>query len=188
MTTAGAITVHFVRHGETAGNAERRFQMPETPLSEVGLAQAAAVADTLAASTSPTVLLASDYTRARQTAEIIGGRLKLGVQDEPALRERNFGIARGRLYSEVGEETMAVWRDPHVRIEQGESWADVYERVGRFLDALRAGPPAREMVLVTHGGSMNIALWYLAGKTIDAFELAPLENCALRTVVIENGQ
>ena len=126
--------------------------------------------------------------RARQTAEIIGARLKLAVRDEPALRERNFGIVRGRLYSEVGEETMATWRDPHMRIEQGESWADVYERVGRFIEALRAAPPASEMVLVTHGGSMNIALWYLAGKAIDEFELAPLENCALRTIVIEKGQ
>ena len=181
------MTLHFVRHGETAWNAERRFQMPETPLSETGLAQAAAVAETLAASTSPTVLLASDYTRARQTAEIIGGRLNLAVRDEPALRERNFGIVRGRLYSDVGEETIATWRDPHVRIEQGESWADVYERVGRFIDALRKAPPAGELVLVTHGGSMNVALWYLAGKSIDSFELAPLENCALRSVVVPAG-
>ncbi len=43
---------------------------------------------------------------------------------------------------------------------------------------------AREMTSVTHGGSMNIALAYLEGKSIADFVLVSLENCALRTVVI----
>ncbi len=178
------LTLHFVRHGETAGNAERRFQWPDTPLSEQGLAQAAAVAETLRETTSATALLSSDYRRTMQTAEAIGARTGLAIVEEPALRERNFGIARGQLYADIGEELLKLWKEPHFRIEQGESWADVYVRVGAFLDALRASPPARELILVTHGGAMSVALSLLDGTPIDRFEVLALENCAVRTVVV----
>ena len=130
-------------------------------------------------------IFASDYSRTLQTAAAISKRLGLPVIEEPALRERNFGYARGQLYADIGEETMALWRDPHFRIDQGESWADVRVRVARFLDGLRASPPADELILVTHGGAMSVALDYLAGKPIDSFVITPLENCAVRTVVLE---
>jgi probable phosphoglycerate mutase len=119
-----------------------------------------------------------------ETARIIGERLGLPVRIEPLLRERNFGVARGRLYAEIGEETIASWRPPRVRIEGGESWADVFDRVDTLLVSLRAAPPAPELVLVTHGGTMNVLLQRLAGGEVDAFELAPLENCALRSVTL----
>ncbi len=32
---------------------------------------------------------------------------------------------------------------------------------------------------------MSVALHYLDGKPIDDFVLAPLDNCAIRTVVLE---
>jgi glucosyl-3-phosphoglycerate phosphatase len=64
MTAAiETITLHFVRHGETASNAERRFQHPETPLSGLGREQAVAVAETLAGLNAE-LILASDYARA----------------------------------------------------------------------------------------------------------------------------
>jgi probable phosphoglycerate mutase len=184
ITTTNTLTLHFVRHGETPGNVERRFQRPDVPLSDAGRAQAIAVAATLFETTHPSLILASDYARTLETAAAIGERLGLPIVPEPALRERNFGYARGQLYADIGEETIALWRDPHFRIAEGESWVDVHERIARFLDALRAAPPAREMILVTHGGSMSVALDYLAGKPIDTFVLTPLENCALRTVVL----
>lgn len=188
MTIAAQeITLHFVRHGETAGNAERRFQMPDAPLSENGRAQAAAVAAMLAESTNAAMILVSDYARAMETAAIINERLRLPITEERALRERNFGVARGRLYTDIGDETMARWREPHYRIEGGENWADVYVRVGGFLDELRSAPPAGELIAVTHGGAMSIALAYLAGTPIAEFTLISLENCAVRTVVLSTA-
>lgn len=178
------LTLHFVRHGETAGNAEKRFQFPDTPLSEQGLAQAAAVAETLRETTQANEIFSSDYRRTMQTAGAIRLRTGLAIVEEPALRERNFGIARGQLYADIGEDMLRIWREPHFRIEQGESWADVYDRVGAFLSTLRATPPARELILVTHGGAMSVALSILGGTPIDKFEVMALENCAVRTVTL----
>ncbi len=178
------LTLHLVRHGETAGNAERRFQTPDARLTEAGRAQAIAVAATLRETTRARAILASDYVRTMETAAAISERFSLPVIEEPALRERNFGYARGQPYADIGEETMKLWRDPHFRIDQGESWADVHTRLARFFGGLRASPPAEELILVTHGGAMNVALDYLAGKPIDAFVLTPLENCEVRTVTL----
>ena len=185
MTDITTLTLHFVRHGETPGNAERRFQMPDIPLSDAGRAQAIAVAATLAETTQADAILASDYARTMETAAAISERLALPIVQEPALRERNFGYARGQLYSDIGEETMALWRDPtsaSKAVRAGRTCGSVWRSSST---ALRASPPARELILVTHGGAMSVALDYLAGKTIDAFVVTPLENCAVRTVVLE---
>lgn len=180
-----SITLRLVRHGETADNAARRFQMPDAVLSERGREQAAEVAATLAASTRPAVMLASDYARTMETASIISGALGLAITPEPALRERHFGDARGRLYEDVGEELIASWRDPFVRVPGGESWADVFERVAAFFARLRATPSASEMLLVTHGGAMSVALALLEGRPLADFKVLPLENCALRTATLD---
>ncbi len=181
---ARTLTLHLVRHGETAWNAERRFQTPDVPLSDLGREQARAVAETLAETARPGALLASDYARAWETAQIIGGRLQLAPAPEPLLRERNFGIARGRLYADIGEETLALWRNPHTRVEGGESWADVFERARTLLAKLRTMPAADEIVLVSHGGTISVILALLEGTAVEDFRVAPLENCALRTVAL----
>lgn len=186
MTTGiSRLTLHFVRHGETAWNAERRFQTPEVTLSETGREQARVIAETLAGSTKPELILASDYARAAETAAIIAERLRIPVVREPALRERNFGVVRGRLYSELESEISAMWGAWDHEIDEGESWADVFVRLAAFFERLRSAPPAAELILVTHGGTMNIALHALAGGVPSGeFKLNRLENCAVRTVEI----
>ncbi len=156
--------------------------MPDVPLSDIGRTQAAAVAARLLATTRPRAILASDYLRAMETAAVIGKHLGVPVTEEPALRERNFGVARGQLYADIGEETLSLWRNPRYRIDGGESWADVYGRIEAFFERLRRTATARELVLVTHGGTMSVALSYLEGKPIDEFQILPLENCALRSL------
>ena len=185
-----SITIHLVRHGETDDNAVRRFQLPEARLSENGRAQAAAVAEALAASVRAKLILTSDYERTQETARIIAARLNLPIIPEPALRERNFGVYRGQLYADLhaqlGEDTViTAYRSPRYRIDEGESWADVFDRVEAFLDRIRAEPPAEEMILVSHGGTMNVILKHLGGCAVDDFSLDPLENCAVRTLRLD---
>jgi broad specificity phosphatase PhoE len=186
VQTSATLTLHLVRHGETADNAVRRFQIPEVPLSDNGRAQAAEVAERLAWSVTATTILASDYARAWETAGIIGARMGLVATAEELLRERNFGDWRGRMYADIGDAVIEAYRQPRMRIDGGESWADVFVRVERLLSRLRAEPPAEEMILVTHGGTMNVILRHLEGCAIDDFKLEPLENCAVRTVVLDS--
>jgi probable phosphoglycerate mutase len=181
-----ALTLHFVRHGETTYNAERRVQgqMHDVPLSALGVRQADEMAASLEGSAA-SAIYASDLRRAMDTARPIAQRLGLSIMPEPALRERHFGTAQDRLYAEFDDETRARWwTDMHQRFDGGESWADVYDRVAAFLDELRRASTARELILVAHGGTVNVALTYLAGKSVDEMTFERIENCSVRTVML----
>ena len=74
--------VYLVRHGETPFNAARILQRPDTPLSQLGAAQAARVAQRLAG-TGIERILTSDYARARATADAIHAATRAPIEIEP---------------------------------------------------------------------------------------------------------
>src|SRR4051794_11585303 len=93
----------LVRHGETAWNAEARFQgQKDSPLTPLGIAQAESVAAYLIAH-KVSALYSSDLPRTLQTARPIALATGLTILAEPALRERNLGIFEGLTRAEVEE-------------------------------------------------------------------------------------
>lgn len=179
------IVLHFVRHGETAWNAERRIQgqVHDVPLNERGREQAREIAGTLSGVRAGAIY-SSDLRRAMETAEAIAEALGLPVIATPALRERHMGVLQGECYPDVRERLEAAWADPDLPLEGGESWRDAYDRVAGFLETLRSAPVAREVVLVTHGGALNLALAYLDGRGLDALAWQRIDNCAVKTVTL----
>jgi 2,3-bisphosphoglycerate-dependent phosphoglycerate mutase len=138
----------LVRHGETDGNARRVLQVPETPLSARGFAQAERVAERIA-TLGVAQLLCSDLVRAQQTAEAIRVRTGAPIAFEPLLAERNFGDLRGTPIAELGSDPYAPDFDP----PGGESWPAFYERVdraARVVGSWAARVPG-PLVVVSHG-------------------------------------
>src|SRR5215831_17829594 len=97
-------TILVVRHGESEGNAERRFGgHGPTPLSERGRAQARALGRVLANEPPPDAVYSSDLPRAVETAAIVmatGGRGGT-VIETPALRERSVGVFTDMTFDEA---------------------------------------------------------------------------------------
>jgi len=88
-------TLLLVRHGETDWNADGRLQgQTDRPLSDFGRRQARQLADELAGEELEAIY-ASDLSRARETAEIIGDRLGLATVLDPDLREKDWGTWEG---------------------------------------------------------------------------------------------
>src|SRR6476646_703601 len=93
-------TLLLVRHGETDWNASGRLQgHTDRPLNDYGRRQAAELAARLEAD-EVGAIYASDLSRAKETAEILGARLGLPVLRDPDLRERNWGSWEGLTPSE----------------------------------------------------------------------------------------
>jgi broad specificity phosphatase PhoE len=98
-----APTVYYIRHGETAWNAEGRFQgSQDIPLNDLGRRQAAAAGGILAdlfardgRSEASLTFVASPLGRARSTMELVRGVLKL-PRDAYALDDRLREIGYGR--------------------------------------------------------------------------------------------
>jgi broad specificity phosphatase PhoE len=164
-------TLLLVRHGETDWNAEGRLQgHTDTPLNDYGRRQAKALADELAHGPIDAVY-SSDLARARETAEILGGRLGLPVTLDPELREKNWGSWEGLTPTE---------RDSVEYV--GESTEGHRERTLRALHAIAERHPAERVVVVTHGGSIRRVQAAVLGMALPV-----VENCGRWTVVHEDG-
>ncbi|MDH5675575.1 MAG: histidine phosphatase family protein [Myxococcales bacterium] len=138
----------LIRHGETALNAARVVQPPETPLSERGRAQAAALGARLE-SLGIVRIVSSDLRRAAMTAGALAAASGAPIEHQPLLQERNFGDMRGKSYSELPRSFFD--RDYHP--PGGESYVQFDARVVEAwrwvveIAAATEGP----LAVVTHG-------------------------------------
>lgn len=156
--------IYLCRHGQTFHNREGRMQgQTESDLTPLGRAQAAAMAELLAAQVQEPAgwrIVASPLRRARDTAEAIGARLGLPVEFEDRLMEISVGDWSNRLRDEVKRETPALLSDPEwaFKSPNGETYEDIMGRVSGWL-ADQSPEPGRKLVVVSHG----IAGWMLRG-------------------------
>ena len=164
-------TLLLVRHGETDWNAAGRLQgHTDTPLNDYGRRQARALADRLAGERLD-ALYASDLSRARETAEILGAQLGLSVELDPDLREKSWGTWEGLTSTERDAVEFA-----------GESTEAHRTRTLAALLRIAARHPDGRVLVVTHGGSMRRVQAAATG-----IALAVVENCGMWTCACEGG-
>ena len=176
------MSIYLIRHGETAGNAERRLQRPDVPLNDAGLAQVRQLGERLRDAGVGHVL-SSDLLRARQTAEAVVRATGSPIEFEPLLQERNFGDLRGRLYAELDPDLFTESYDPPGG-ESGEVFrARVHEAWQRIV-ACSAEVEARgHLAVVTHGLVYRVLFArHLLSPDADASELPRPGNTALSII------
>jgi len=187
--------VYLVRHGETESNKEKRFQgWSESPLSDKGLRQAEKAGFFLGTKGIDAVY-SSDLKRAVHTARIIGANCGVEPVDTPLLREINFGQWEGLTYNEIEAEWGNIIRewfdDPFCRsAPDGETLEDVRERVDSFTGKLAGyaeNSGNQRVVLVSHGGTIRVFLYYALGLTREQFWNLKVENASLSLVHLEQG-
>src|SRR5262252_6100524 len=158
----------LVRHGESTWNAARRIQgQLDPPLSDLGMAQSREVGERLAG-LRLAGLYCSDLVRARQTAELIAGAVGLEPQAEPGLREIALGAWEGKTREELIDEYPDLWerwsREPDWDIVPGGEGAQPFaERVNATLVRLRDRHPRGDVICVTHGGVIQVAVLDVVG-------------------------
>lgn len=142
------MAIFLIRHGETASNAARIVQTPDTPLSPRGVAQAERLARRLAP-LGVAAILASDLTRAHQTAGHIQAATGAPLTFDPGLQERNFGDIRGIAYATIGVDIMAPDYEP----PGGERWDEFHARIDETWQRVAAAAAATHgnLAVVTHG-------------------------------------
>jgi broad specificity phosphatase PhoE len=154
--------MYLARHGQTAYNAEGRFQgQGAVPLDATGRAQAAELAE-LAVPYEFAALWCSPLLRARETADVVAHRLGLTPREDARLMETDAGEWTDRSFAEVHAEAPEEFArfqtgDPTFAFPGGESFAQQGVRVAAaFYDIKRAEAPA---LIVCHGGVIRIALF-----------------------------
>ncbi len=163
----------IVRHGQSAGNVARDAAEAlrehrinalgrdmDVPLSDLGVRQAQALGRWLVASGQrPTIVIASTYRRARDTAStaLRAGGLDLALHTDERLRERELGLLDGltrygieHAHVEQAAQMTLLGKFYH-RPPGGESWCDVILRLRSFLDSLCLDHAGERVVVICHG-------------------------------------
>jgi probable phosphoglycerate mutase len=180
----------IIRHGQTSSNTRHLLDTgyPGAPLNEVGLAQARALVGALAGEPIEAIM-ASDLTRARQTAEPLAAARGLEIIEHPGLRE----IYAGDFDMDVDWEPylglIQAWpadpANPDRRIPGGESAAGFFQRFdGAVRQLAETGYGCA--ALVSHGGALLTWLFgRAAGLPHDDPGRLALGNTA--NLVLEDG-
>jgi probable phosphoglycerate mutase len=177
-----------VRHGETAWNVDTRIQgQLDIGLNATGQRQAQQLGQALADETVEAVY-ASDLARAWDTARAVAGPLGLEVVPEPRLRERAFGQFEGRTFADIeanSPDEARRWRtrDPEFEPEGGESLIAFRHRVTGVAAELSARHPGALVVLVAHGGVMDVLYRAATGQELQAPRTWHLGNAAINRLL-----
>lgn len=150
----------LVRHGQSELNAAGRLAgRLDTPLTELGVAQAKAMAASLADLGEPAAVISSPLQRARDTAAAIG----LPVVVDQRWVELDYGPYDGWLLGDVPAEMWARWRsDASYAPPGGESLAALGRRVREACEEL-LGDPDRLSVVVSHVSPIKAAVAWALG-------------------------
>jgi len=200
----------IVRHGESAGNVARdeaeaaglplidiKTRDVDVPLSEMGEHQATALGNwfrKLPIDAQPTIVLASPYVRARETARRVLEAAGIDTEEitfltDERLREREFGIF-DRLtrvgiqdkYPDLAEARTALGKF-YFRPPGGESWCDVILRLRSVIGSITRDYRRERVLVVSHQVVVNCFRYLLERMTEDEIlaidKAKEIANCSV---------
>ena len=183
-----ATRIIAIRHGETAWNVDTRIQGHlDIPLNDRGRWQAARLGAALAA--EPIVAVyTSDLGRAHETGMAVASALNLPVVADPGLRERAFGHFEGKTFTEIEAgwpEDARRWRtrEPGFVPEGGESLLTFRDRIVGTANAIAARHVGELVVMVGHGGVMDVLYRAATGQELQAPRSWALGNAAINRLL-----
>ena len=182
----GATTLHLVRHAAHGLLGKvLAGRMPGVGLSAEGAAQAAALADELAAHPIRAVL-SSPVQRAQETAAPIAARHGLPVLTDPGLDEIDFGAWTGMAFGALADDpAWHAWNRFRslAPTPGGEGMAAAQARALGAVARARSAWPEGDVVLVGHSDVLKAVLAHVLGTPLDLLhriDLAP----ACRSVLV----
>ncbi len=134
----------------------------------------------------PALWHVTPLSRTRRTAEAIfaAGYPAVPLAVEPALIEQSLGEWQGLAHAELPARLRLpvppFW--PLAGQEHppgGESMAHVIERVGAALERLATAHAGRDLVVVSHGGTIRAAVAHALGIGADTALLLSVQNLSL---------
>ena len=183
----------LVRHGESEGNLDRLryhttqdFALKLTPTGVEQAKQAGTQIKELLGDEKIYVYL-SPFFRTRETFQYIQESIDKNVVkaiEDPRIREQDWGHLRHPDDNKGIIEERDNFSTFYYRIPDGESGADVYDRVSNFLDTLHRDFEKenfpKNVLIVSHGLTMRLFLMRWFHWSVEEFEkLHNPKNCQI---------
>jgi broad specificity phosphatase PhoE len=173
----------LVRHGESEGNIDRNTYAVKPDfkliLTNTGKQQAIEAGEILKKITGEEKVMfyVSPLWRTRMTFEYLAEHydpLLFSWKEDPRLREQEWGHFRDLKANIEIDDERNKFGTFYYRIKDGESCADVYDRISDFMHSMYRDfekenfPP--NAVLVTHGMTLRLFLMRWFQWTVEEFE------------------
>jgi broad specificity phosphatase PhoE len=187
------VRIILLRHGQSLGNVDElaycRIPDHALPLTELGEREARAAGATIRELTGdgPVAAYVSPYRRTRRTFELLGIDAER-IVTEPRVREQDWGNLQDPVQQEVLKHQRHAFGHFFFRLPNGESGADVDDRVAAFLDGLEVRLHQDEqhpktVLVVSHGLTIRLLCRRLFGWSIELFEsLSNVDTCEHRVL------
>ncbi len=186
-------TVYLIRHGQTPGNAEKRYSGGRTDesLCEEGIKVAREAKKTYDEIFAPYDgnfrICVSPLKRALETAGILFGENRDDFTKIDNLKEMDFGLFEGKTYEELnGTPEFQVWVDSGGKdpIPEAETYEGFAKRIFEGLkEAVGQSTEDETLAIVCHGGTIMAAMSVLTGK--DKYDFMVNNLCGYR-IELEN--
>lgn len=156
--------LYLVRHGQSVGNLHKLFfGLTDHPLTELGRKQAAEARDKLAG-VPFSRCVASDLSRAYDTAAICLEGRDVPIEPDPRMREQNMGefedCSWDRCREMHGDRIVKMVTDWfYTTPPRGECPREMVKRVGACVDEIIE--KGEDTLLVAHNGSLSLVLVHL---------------------------
>lgn len=173
----------LVRHGQSQGNVDKTIYENTADwsikLTDLGHEQAEQAGRNIVQFThqEPTQFYVSSYIRARETFKGITKAFNpenVIAREEVRLREQEWGHGRDVEMSRKIEDERMNYGEFYYRFPDGESCADVYDRISSFFDTMfrdfEKEDFPRNVVIVAHGTLLRVFLMRWFHWTIEEFE------------------
>ncbi|GMJ06255.1 hypothetical protein HRI_004294700 [Hibiscus trionum] len=203
----------LVRHGQSEGNVDEsvytRVADPKIDLTEKGKAEAEKcgwrireMIEKDGADDWKVYFYVSPYKRTLETLRHLGRAFERssisGMREEPRIREQDFGNFQDREKMRADKALRLRYGRFFYRFPNGESAADVYDRITGFRETLKADidigrfqPPGERspnmnLIIVSHGLALRVFLMRWYKWTVEQFE--GLNNMGNgNTIVMQKG-
>jgi broad specificity phosphatase PhoE len=183
----------LVRHGQSTFNAEHRIQgQLDPPLTDLGCREAEAAATRFRPG-DVTGFYCSPLARARQTAAAIGRGLGREAEPVAGLMEIGLGTWEGRTGTELARDEPELWAQwtnfsSWDLVPGGEGRIAFNHRVSTTLQELWDRHPEGDVVCVTHGGVVQVALHEAIGRIPDGQFPFRIENASISVLIAVRGR
>lgn len=183
----------LIRHGQSTWNQEHRIQgQLDPPLSEQGRRQATLLAARLAGRRFAG-FYASDLKRALETAEIVGEVIGLAPTPLASLREVFLGEWEGLTSEEIAQRYPEAWarwvEEPDWDVVPGgESQAAFDVRVAAAVDDITRRHAHGDVLAVTHGGVIQVALHRVVGTPSRGLFPFRIQNASITLLERRDGR
>ena len=183
----------MIRHGQSTWNSEHRIQgQLDPPLSDKGRRQAERVGQRIAGRHFAG-FYSSDLKRAFETAQAIEAATGLQAEPMAGLREIFLGEWEGLRTDDLAQrfpEAWASWTDePDWDLVPGGEGAALFEtRVAAALDEILSRHAQGDVVVVTHGGVIQIALHRVIGRPSRGLFPFKIQNASISVIERRDGR